>query len=160
MHCTCLSLYLVHCMCINTLFGCSLPASKVGVTKNEVGQEGDYSWASVWDCGDQVSFAIWTYTFCVKNQFPFPLAASELRGDCFYNRHGKILSEKHEWLNWCLRQYIGKRTVHFLIGKVDLSRMCIQTIEILRIFWGFTWHYSKSQLDAPIYLHISQDTSY
>jgi hypothetical protein len=56
------------------------------VTKNERGQEGNRSSGSVWHCGDQGLFAIWTCSFSVNNLFPFPLATALLIGDVKMNR--------------------------------------------------------------------------
>ncbi len=56
------------------------------VTKNERGREGNSSSDSVWHCGDQGLFALWTCRFSVNNLFPFPVATALLIGDVKMNR--------------------------------------------------------------------------
>ena len=46
------------------------------VTKNDMGGKGASNSPSIWHCGDQVLFAIWTCRFSVNNIFPFPLATA------------------------------------------------------------------------------------
>ncbi len=60
------------------------------VTKNEGVREGDSKSASVWHCGDGGLFYIWTCTFSINNQFPFPLATVLLLGVVMMNRRSGV----------------------------------------------------------------------
>jgi hypothetical protein len=94
------------------------------VTKNDGGQNGDSNWTLFRHCGDRVLFTIWTYSFCVKNLFSFPLATAFKIGIVSTNRGSGVKM----FLSVITALILLAQIIDLLIRRFNINRIIILQI--------------------------------